>query len=134
MATCRVAFGVKRVRYPLAGETINHVKAIAPAVHTAPDVRDVKLPQPVRSIGLEEPAFRTDDVVLCLLWADVASFSIYSLYLLAIYWNARLPRHLSRHLARTICGPFGAYAGYGIYYILVKSDLACLRLVVPGTF
>ena len=126
--------GVKRVRYTLAGETINYVKAVAPAVHAAPDVRDVKLPQSVRSIRLEEPAFRTNDVVFYLLPVDVTSFSIYSLYLLAIYWNVHLPRHLDRHPARSICGPLGAYTGYGIYYILVKSDLARLGLVVPGTF
>ena len=36
--------GVKSIRYPLAGETSDHVKAVAPPIHAAPDVRDVKLP------------------------------------------------------------------------------------------
>ena len=36
--------GVKRVRYPLAGETINHVKDVAPAVHTAPEYDQFHLP------------------------------------------------------------------------------------------
>ena len=116
------------------GETSDHVKAVAPPIHAAPDVRDVKLPQLVQSIKFEEPTFRTDDVVLRLLRVDVASFSVYSLYLLAIYWNAHLPRYLGRHPARSISGPLGAYTGHGIYYTLIKSDLACRGLVVPSTF
>ena len=106
--------GVKRVRYPLANETINYVKSVTLAVHTAPDVRNVELLQPVWSVRLEEPVFRTDDVVLRLLRVDVASFSIYSQYLLVIYWDACLPRYLDRHPARSIYGPLGAYTGYVI--------------------
>ncbi len=81
---------VKRVRYSFARKVVHHVEA---SVDAAPDVRDIKFPQLVRGLGLEELAIYANNVVFRLLWLDITRFSVYVLDLLAVYGPARLTRH-----------------------------------------
>ena len=127
MARC---ISVKYVRHPFARKAVDYIKAVTPTIISAPDVCDVSLPQLVGCFGLEEFAFRTNNVCFRILWLNIANFTEYALHLLSVCCDFQIPCYLGSHAPRTICGSLFAYLAHCIHHVWIQSDLAGFGIVV----